>query len=221
MTDPKNTTPEVSADAQELVVGTPTPADAETPPTTAAETLAAAAPLAASAVQITETALAETNAAPADSKEAAPEYPEFKRAVGSFFTASINQLKEAFGLGENGIIIGIPEDTAAPLGLTHGEKIKITVDGTTEALPDNEAGLTTFSPDNGGPIQRRALLPKALRDLLGVQRESDRTKTLPHEIIFTITLIGENRDQKALWVKKPAQEETPNEATQDATPAKE
>ena len=60
--------------------------------------------------------------------EVVPEGPSITKEVVSFSVDSAAALKAELGLSDNDLLVGIPR-RSTNLGLTHGEEIKVTVDG--------------------------------------------------------------------------------------------
>jgi hypothetical protein len=140
-------------------------------------------------------------------EEVVPEGPSITQEVVSFSPASAAALKAELGLGSNDLLVGVPAAEAGNLGLTHGETVKVTLDGNHLIFEGTGVKVVTHTPN--GDLTKdltRIGLSKGIRKVAGFKdhRESERKTAdgsdgIPDTVTLKVVMVG---DKKAVWLIK-------------------
>lgn len=128
--------------------------------------------------------------------EVVPEGPSITKEVVSFSVDSATALKAELGLGSSDLLVGIPVAEAARLGLTHGEDIKVTVDG--ENLLFEHTGVKIVTRTPKGDLTKIGL-SKGIRRATGFQDHRETGTEIPDTVTLKVIMVGEH---KAVLLKK-------------------
>ena len=128
--------------------------------------------------------------------EVVPEVPSITKEVVSFSVDSAAALKAELGLSDNDLLVGIPAAEAANLGLTHGEEIKVTVDG--EHLLFEHTGVRIVTHGPKGDLSKIGL-SKGIRKATGLRDHRETGTDTPDTVTLKVVMVGEH---KAVLLKK-------------------